>query len=83
MLKLYSIRDSKTEAFNAPFKALTHPEAIRMFQQIMENPETLIAKFPADYALFYVGTFDEQSGRLMSVEQALHLVSALELKQAQ
>lgn len=75
---LYAVRDAKTEAYFPPFVAVTHGEAYRQFQMLATNPETLLSKFPADYALFQLGTFDDQSGVIGALPQPLQLATALE-----
>lgn len=75
---MYAVRDAKTEVFSPPFIALTHGEAIRSFSGLCSNPETLIHKYPADYALFYLGQYFEANGSLKPAVQVLQLSSALE-----
>lgn len=61
-LEVYSIRDAKTEAFNTPFYARTNGEAKRMFITSSEGGN--FAKHHADYQLFHIATFDDNTGEL-------------------
>lgn len=61
---VYSIFDSKAEAHMQPFFADTHGLALRTFEKHINNPETIFNAHPADFTLFYIGTFDEQTGKL-------------------
>lgn len=61
-LKIFSIRDAKTEAFNHPFFARTAGEAKRMFINSADNGN--FAKHHADYQLFYIGDFDDNDASL-------------------
>lgn len=75
--KLFLIRDSKSETFNPPFAARTHGEAERYFRTLVNNKETSIAKFPEDYDLYFIGDFDDQSGKLAPLDTPNHIVKAV------
>lgn len=76
-LKIYSIRDSKGEVFNNPFLKLTHGEAERDFTQVVRDPKTTINAFPEDYDLWYLGTFDNVTGRFETLETPQHVTKAI------
>lgn len=80
-MKMYSIKDQAAEAFMTPFSARTHGEAIRGFYFEASNPESMIARSPADFYLFYIGEFHQDTGEF---EPALPcaLANGLESKQA-
>lgn len=67
MRKLYSVRDEKACFFASPFPASTNGEAIRSFSDATQDPNTLISKYPADFTLYYVADFNEETGEVNPV----------------
>ena len=62
MLKMYMVYDSKIEAYDAPFVALSDGDAERIIYEWMTNQQTNYGKYPADFNLFFCGEFDQQKG---------------------
>ena len=61
---LVAIRDVKTEMFlPGVISAVTRGEAERIFVDILQSASP-IKEHPHDYALYEVGSFDDQDGRL-------------------
>lgn len=65
MMVLFSVYDSKAEAFARPFVAATKGVAVRQWIEACNTPEHEFCKFSTDYALFELATFDEQTGLLV------------------
>jgi len=61
---MFSIYDSKAEAYNNPFYARNEATARRMFGAAAMDPNTDLHKFGGDFTLFMVGEFDEDTGLL-------------------
>lgn len=66
-LKVFSVRDSATEVFTRPFFMLTKAEAIRTFTKESNTPDSQLYQHPLDYHLYYLGDFDQDSGKFNSV----------------
>lgn len=66
MLKtLYSVFDSKSQTYAAPFSEINDGTAIRAIQDLMEqNPNHPFARHSEDFHLERVGRFNELSGDL-------------------
>lgn len=66
MLKtLYSVYDSKSQSYAAPFCEVNDGTAIRVIQDLMEQNQTHpFARHAEDYSLERVGRFNELSGDL-------------------
>jgi hypothetical protein len=75
--KLFTIRDSKSEVFNAPFAQATHAEAERSFARAAADPKTTIHQYPEDFDLWYLGDFDENSGKLLPCDSPQHICNAV------
>lgn len=79
--KLFSVRDSKAEIFHPPFHKKTHAEALRDFQSIVNTKDenNNINKYPEDYDLYYVGNYDDQTGKIDSLATPQHVEKAISL----
>lgn len=82
-LKIFSIRDTKGEIYNTPFFQKTHGEAERSFTSLMNDQNTMIAKYPEDFDLYFIGEFDDQSGKITHLDSPQHLVKAINLRKAE
>lgn len=68
----FSIHDSKAAAFIQPFFCPTVAVGIRSYQQAANDPDTMFARFPGDYTLFEIGTFDQETGTLEQLEHPIN-----------
>ena len=63
-----SIHDKASDAYMRPFFCQTKGQAIRMFVDLIDDENTDIARHKEDYALFEVGTWNDNTAELMSIE---------------
>lgn len=75
-LKVFSVYDAKVQDFGNPFFMHHEGEAIRGFTSVANDSSTKINKYPHDYSLFELGTYDTQLGRLESLSSPLLLTHA-------
>jgi len=61
---LFSVYDSAAKLFLDPFVASTHEVAIREFRRIVNQAGHQFNRFPEDYTLYHLGSFDAESGLL-------------------
>jgi len=59
--KIYSVYDQAVEAYAAPVALASDAQARRAFVDHVMKDEN-IAKFPQDFAIYYVGEFDDSAG---------------------
>jgi hypothetical protein len=78
MLHIFSIYDTKANAYLQPFIMPTVSEATRLFGDCVTNPEHPFGKHPEDYSLFLAGTFNVQSGKFEMLETLNCLGQALQ-----
>jgi len=71
-----AVYDEKAEAFAAPFFQQSDVLALRAFMAAARDPESLLYKFPRDYGLYKLGTYDDNTGRFENLERPLQLMSA-------
>lgn len=60
--QILAIKDQKAEYFMDPQTYKTIGEAERTFQQIANDPKTLVHTNPEDFVLFHIGEFDTSKG---------------------
>lgn len=59
IVKIYSIYDCKVECYGQPFFMQANGAAVRAFSEVVADKSTGIGKYPADYTLFEIGSFDD------------------------
>lgn len=77
MLNIFSVYDSKAEAFTQPFFSATSGTAIRSFEQAANDQEHHFNKHAADYTLFHLGSFEETSGEFEILPAKVNLGLAI------
>lgn len=78
-MKIYSVHDVQLAAFGRPFYAETDGVAVRSFADPVMDSEHQFGKFPGDFCLYEIGSFDEVSGEIKgSVPK--RVVGGLEVK---
>lgn len=73
MLKIFSVYDSKAEAFVQPFFSPATGTAIRSFATACNDENTDIHRYAGDYTLFEIGEFDPSTGKITPLEAHLNL----------
>ncbi len=62
---LYSIFDNTTQLFEPPFVDINNGSALRRIQDLMmSNPQSPYSKFPDDFSLMCVGTWNEETANV-------------------
>lgn len=77
--EVYSIRDSKTEVFSPPFLQKARGEAERSFNQLANDPQTFVGRYPEDYDLYYMGQFNDNSGAYTLLDTPKHIMKAVQV----
>lgn len=68
MINLYTVHDTVSDTFINPFAMKTDRDAIEGFRVVANDEKTNYNKFPADFVLCRIGTFDERTGKINSDE---------------
>lgn len=68
ILNIYSIYDDAANAYMPPFFMHNHGLATRAFSDNANNKESQIGQHPEQFALFHIGTFDDENGKIESFE---------------
>jgi hypothetical protein len=63
-VNVYAIYDAKAEVFGKPIFFNTDGLAVRSFYEACEHPESEFKKYPHDFSLLKIGTYDDAKGAL-------------------
>ncbi len=63
-LIVYSIFDEKGKSYSRPFFMHHHGEALRAFQDLVMDQQSMISRHPEDYKLYVLGMFSDISSYL-------------------
>jgi len=81
-MKIYSVYDSKGSYYDKPFIQRNAAEAIRGFELAVNDQkhESMLKLYPADYTLFEIGEWDEQTGSVAMHSAKINLGNGLQMK---
>lgn len=77
-LSIFTVYDSKAEAYLTPFFAPTPAVALRMFENAAQDDQHEFHRFAGDYTLFQIGHFDQDDGLVFPTESNKNLGNALQ-----
>ncbi len=80
-IAIFSIYDSKADAYLQPFFTANKATAIRSFSDLVNDPNSHFGKHAADFVLFEIGAYDDQRGVLLSHEANINLGVGIEFQQ--
>lgn len=64
----YCIVDRKAGLYNNPVFYLRDGQAVRDFQTLCSDKQTMIGRYPEDFALYCVGSFNDELGKFESFD---------------
>lgn len=77
LLKIYALRDVRSEAFNRPMFMQNKAVLDRAIRDACNDENSLLHHHPEDYQVYYLGTFDESTGKIES-QPAEHMFNVIE-----
>lgn len=80
ILKMFTVYDSKAEAYMTPFFLNTIGQAIRSFSDTCNDKSHPFNLHPGDYTLFESGTYDNSTAQCVPALTLKSLGTALEHK---
>lgn len=75
---VYSIYDTKAEAYYPPFMQTTKGLALRLFTDMANDRNTNVGRHPGDYHLFNIGNWDDGSCQFDILEARVNLGAAID-----
>jgi len=79
-MKLLVIKDMKSGLFLRPSFSPSIADAMRNFEVLSNEGDSMVSRFPADFRLFHLADFDAETGILSSLDSPSDLGSALDVK---
>ncbi|UQT28871.1 nonstructural protein [Microvirus AZ-2020] len=68
MMKIFAVKDLAINAFGNPIFCKAQGQAIRSFMDECNNQESMMAKHPADYEMYYIGEYDEETAAILQAD---------------
>lgn len=72
-LEIVAVKDRALDAFGRPFYVQTIGQAIRSFQDEVNNKESEIHKHPEDYDLYHLGTWNDDTGQFTNNQPPMQI----------
>lgn len=72
---VYAVRDRAVDAFGQPIFVRHAGEALRSFQDEVNNPQSPMNAHPDDYDLYHLGEYDDDLGVINSLERPIMLAT--------
>lgn len=79
-LLMFAVYDSKAKAFCRPFFAAVEAVALRAFEGGANDVDSEIGRHPADFSLFQVGEFDDDTGVVKPLDQHVNFGLATQFR---
>lgn len=79
-LEIMTVLDKKARAFCSPFFVTHIAVGVRTFSMGANKPDTNVWAHPEDFALYHLGTFEDDSGECKLHPQPQHVAEAINLK---
>jgi len=80
-LQLFSLRDLKAKLWLAPSAYRSQQDATRALVLAVAREDSDLARYPEDYQLYHVGSFDDESG-IFSPCPPAHVIDLISCKEA-
>ncbi len=65
-LYVFTVYDAKAEYFMQPLFWRSVGEALRSFEDEVQNPESMLSKHPGDFTLYQIGEYDQATGGIIA-----------------
>ena len=76
--KIFTIYDSKADAYLTPFFLHKERMAIRVFSDCINDAEHMFGKHPEDYTLFQIGSWGDEKAKFLT-NSPIVLATGIEL----
>ena len=78
--RVYTVYDSAAESYMQPFYLPSKGQAIRSFTDAVNDPSHAFSKYPDDYTLFELGSYDDSKAQFFLLSAPKSIGVAVEFK---
>lgn len=78
-LQLFTVHDDALETYGAPMVYTATGQATREFTDHVNDKQSPINKHPEDYKLYFLGTYDNETGRIEQPDQPKQTLRAIDV----
>lgn len=75
---IVTLKDDKLEIYNQPAFIRNKGEAARMMEEILADGKSPLLRYPRDFALYEIGEWDEDTGKITVFENHRLLFTPLD-----
>jgi len=79
---IFAVYDSKAKVFAIPFFLPSEAVAVRAFAAAANDLDTQLGKFPEDFTLFQVGSYNDENGQIFGLEPFKNLGLGAQFKRS-
>lgn len=72
-MKLFAIYDKQHETHGPIFEFINDELGKRFFKGLLENPESQIHKYPQDYKLVSLGSYNKETGEIVNERKSVDM----------
>ncbi len=76
IMKIFTIKDKKS-TYGQLFTELNQLVALRNFNEVCNDVNTMIYKHPEDYALYEIGEYDNETGEIKGYKTLKEIAQAI------
>jgi len=80
--RIISVRDGKAGIYMKPQINLHLGAVMREWEVVVNEPNSIFGKFPEDFTLFELGTFDDETGHIEHHTPPIQLSTAREVQKS-
>lgn len=81
-MKLVVVKDVKTPCYLQPYAVKSIQDALRSWEILCNEGESMISRYPNDFRLMHIADFDTEHGELHILERPQDLGSAADFKRS-
>lgn len=76
-MQIFAVYDKKAVAYNLPFYYHQKGQAIRAFEDAVNDVQSPYHKHPEDFAIFHIGEWDDSTGVITPLKNPVPVEEAL------
>lgn len=77
-LQMYCVKDLAVQSYTAPQFFRSRGEALRAFMDACGDGKSNFAKHPGDYEFYYIATYDDETGGIVTPAEPELVMRALD-----